>query len=100
MALQVMPSSEATLMMRPHLLTRIDGRTSLVVWKPEDRLIARIWFHFADGNFSSAARKGAPARKGRRPCRSEVEVVDIGRIEGREFRLGVHHVLRTDGDRP
>ena len=37
-------------MMRPHLLARMAGSARRVVWKAEERSIARIVSHFATGN--------------------------------------------------
>ena len=48
-------------MMRPHLLAIIEGSASRVVWKAEDRLMARIASHFAGGKSCSGATCWMPA---------------------------------------
>ena len=48
-------------MMRPHLLAIIEGSASRVVWKAEDRLMARIASHFAGGKSCNGATCWMPA---------------------------------------
>src|SRR5215467_3940821 len=55
------PCAEAMLMMRPHLLQSIDGRVNRVVWKADDRLIARIASHFSGGKSCNGATCCIPA---------------------------------------
>src|ERR1700690_3498962 len=47
-------------------------------------------------------KRGAPVAKRALPAiwfSLEVEFIDVRSVEFRKFRLGVHHVLRPDGDR-
>ena len=48
-------------MTRPQPFCRIPGRTSLVAWKAEERLIAMIASHFSSGNSSIGATCWMPA---------------------------------------
>src|SRR5215470_731637 len=62
--------ADAMLMMRPHLFLSIDGKASRVVWNADDRLMARIAYHFSGGKSCNAATCWMPAlltRMSRRP---------------------------------
>ena len=48
-------------MTRPQPFWRICGSTSLVAWKAEERLMARIASHFSSGNSSIGATCWMPA---------------------------------------
>src|SRR6516164_5709145 len=55
------PCAEAMLMMRPHLLRSIDGKANRVVWKADDRLMAKIASHFSGGKCCNEATCWIPA---------------------------------------
>ena len=49
------------LMMRPPPRAFMPGMTALLAWKADDRLIARMAFHFSTGNSSTDETNWMPA---------------------------------------
>ena len=71
--------------MRPKPFRRMIGRASRVVWKADDRLIARIASHFSIGNSSILATCWMPAlltRMSSRPNPSNVFAIMLGDLAG------------------
>ena len=80
---------------RPQPFWRIIGSTSLVAWKAEERLIARIASHFSSGNSSIGATCWMPALFTMMSTRAE----HVDGLADHAFdRLGLAHVGRRIDD--
>src|SRR5271165_3974545 len=53
--------AEAVLTMRPHFCAFMPGTAARIVWKAEERLMARIASHFSGGNSSIGETNWMPA---------------------------------------